>query len=52
MRIHKDHLVFVDKDHLRGIWIHGPSGCGKSRYARLKYPKSYPKLCNKWWCGY
>lgn len=42
----------VDKDHLRGIWLHGASGVGKSRLARDKFPNSYPKLCNKWWDGY
>lgn len=51
-KIKKDNLIIVDKDHLRGIWIHGPAGIGKSRKAREDYPEFYPKLCNKWWDGY
>lgn len=33
-------------------WIWGVSGSGKSTLARVENPESYPKECNKWWCGY
>lgn len=33
-------------------WIYGVSGSGKSTLARAENPDSYPKECNKWWCGY
>jgi len=51
-KIQKDHIVLKDSNSLRGVWIYGPSGVGKSRLARVQFPSSYPKLCNKWWDGY
>lgn len=54
--IAKDHMVFKDASHLRGIYIYGPAGSGKSRWVReqaiLTGYGLYPKLCNKWWDGY
>lgn len=52
-RIKKDHMVMPQaSSELKGVWIYGPSGIGKSFTARQSYPDAYPKLCNKWWCGY
>jgi hypothetical protein len=54
--IAKDHMIFKDSDHLRGIWIWGEAGSGKSRWVRQQALEMgyglYPKLCNKWWDGY
>jgi hypothetical protein len=52
VKIAKDNMKIVDKDHLRGIWIYGAPGTGKSRWARDQGLEHYPKLCNKWWDGY
>lgn len=35
------------------LWLYGKPGCGKSRFAFGLNPDStYPKMANKWWCGY
>lgn len=53
VQIAKDNMVPTDKTSKpRGIWLYGESGAGKSLGARMKFPGSYPKLCNKWWDGY
>lgn len=51
--IKKDYMApCPDAEDLTGVWIYGAAGCGKSRSARLTYPESYMKMCNKWWDGY
>lgn len=51
--IMKDYMpVCKDADDTTGWWFYGASGTGKSRQARVEFPGSYMKMCNKWWDGY
>lgn len=52
-RIKQDYMEPVaDLNTVCGVWYYGVPGSGKSHSARVNFPLSFLKPCNKWWDGY